>query len=299
MITLLKLGMDTSAISSDFPFESHFAEVHGSRMHYIEEGMGDPVLFLHGNPTSSYLWRNIIPWVSGKRRCIAPDLIGMGLSDKPKLQYKFEDHYRYVSGFIEKMELRDITLVVHDWGSGLGFHYASLHPENIKGIAFMEVLLFPASWKHFPRDFKMGFKLMRTPYVGWFLISVMNVFIKQILPQATHRTLTDEEMEAYKTPFPTIASRKPLREFPREIPIDGKPARMQKIVSEYGQKIQKSTYPKLLLYANPGGLVTAREVEWCKTHLKNLTTVDLGPGIHFVQEDHPHEIGKAVAEWLP
>ncbi len=290
--------MSTQKIATDFPFESKYVEILGSRMHYIDEGQGDPILFSHGNPTSSYLWRNIIPHVVSKGRCIAPDLIGMGKSDKPNLKYQFEDHYRFLLAFINQLDLDSITLVIHDWGSGLGFHFAACHPDRIKGIAFMEAILRPVTWDDFPPDFKMGFKLMRTPYIGWLMISVMNFFIKKILPQATHRKLTPVEIETYNQPYPTIASRRPIRQWPREIPINGHPVRMQKIIAEYSQKMQESLYPKLLLYANPGGLITAEGVKWCQKHLKNLNTVELGTGLHYVQEDHPEKIGKAIANWM-
>lgn len=290
--------MEESNISAAFPFESKYLEVLGSKIHYIDEGQGDPILLLHGNPTSSYLWRNVIPHLISKGRCIAPDLIGMGKSDKPDLDYRFEDHYRYLLEFIDNLKLQKITLVLHDWGSGLGFHFAANHQERIKGVVFMEALIRPVSWSDFPPDFKMGFKLMRTPYVGWFMISVLNFFVKKILPQATIRALTAEEMTVYNRPYSTIESRKPVRQWPCEIPIDGKPARMQKIVHDYSTKLKESTYPKLLLYAVPGGLITNRGVQWCEEHLKNLTTVELGTGLHYLQEDHPHKIGHAIAEWL-
>ena len=166
----------TSAISADFPFESKFVDILGSRMHYIEEGSGDPILFLHGNPTSSYVWRNIIPHLSAHGRCIAPDLIGMGKSDKPALAYRFEDHAKYLDGFIEKLELRNITLVLHDWGSGLGFHYFARHEDNVKALVFMEAILRPMSWDEFPIGPRIGFKLFRAPGLGWLMLSVFNMF---------------------------------------------------------------------------------------------------------------------------
>jgi haloalkane dehalogenase len=284
-------------ISAEFPFKSNFVEVHGSKMHYVDEGSGDPILFLHGNPTSSYLWRNIIPYLTTHGRCIAPDLIGMGKSDKPRLAYRFLDHYKYVKGFIEKLGLEKITLVIHDWGSGLGFHYAMENESNIKGLAFMEALLKPSRWNDFPKDFKMGFKLMRTPIIGWFMISVMNVFVKQVLPDATVRDLSPEEKSNYLEPFKTIASRKPIRQWPCEIPIDGKPTDMHSLISNYCQKLQNSNLPKLLFYATPGGIVTPKVVEWSKEKLKNLKTVDIGSGIHYIQEDNPHKIGEELSKW--
>lgn len=286
-----------NSISAEFPFQSKFVEVHGSKMHYIDEGDGDPILFLHGNPTSSYLWRNIIPYLTPHGRCIAPDLIGMGKSDKPKLAYRFFDHYKYVEGFVEALKLRNITLVIHDWGSALGFHYAMQHENNIKGMAFMEALITPLKWSGFNKDFKMGFKLMRTPAVGWFMISVLNVFNKRILPAATVRKLSAEELAMYQQPFRTIGSRRPVRQWPREIPIDGKPAEVHEVIEQYHQKLQQSDLPKLLFYATPGGLINEEAVAYCKAHFKNLETVHIGPGIHYLQEDNPHKIGAELARW--
>ena len=289
--------MADNDISADFPFESKYITVHGSKMHYIEEGEGDAILFLHGNPTSSYLWRNIIPHMTTRGRCIAPDLIGMGKSDKPDIGYHFVDHVKYLDDFIEAMGLKNITLVIHDWGSGLGFHYAMRHEDNVKGIACMECILRTVSWAEFPKDFKMGFKLMRTPGVGWFMISVMNVFVNQILPQAVVRTLTPEEMRHYNEPYPTVGSRKPVRQWPCEIPIDGTPADVTDIVNTYSKKLTETELPILLLTATPGGLVNADTVAWCKNNMKNLTVQDVGKGIHFLQEDNPHGIGEAIAAW--
>ncbi len=285
-------------ISADFPFESKYVTVHGSRMHYVDEGAGDPVLFLHGNPTSSYLWRNIIPHIVPHARCIAPDLIGMGKSDKVLCPYRFQDHSWYVEGFIDELKLENITLVIHDWGSALGFHYARRHERNVRGLAFMEALLCPVRWAEFPKDFKMGFRLMRTPGIGWFMVSVMNVFLNQIMPQTIVRALTTEEQRRYAEPFPTIGSRKPVRQWPREIPIDGTPSDVHDVVAGYSAWLQQTPIPKLLLHATPGGIIRADTVEWAREHFTNLKTVDLGKGIHYLQEDHPEEIGKALASWL-
>ncbi len=289
--------MATNEISAEFPFDSKYVTVQGAKMHYVEQGEGDPVLFLHGNPTSSYLWRNIIPHVSPHARCIAPDLIGMGKSDKPALAYRFVDHLKYLEGFIKAMGLKNVTLVIHDWGSGLGFHYAMRHEENVKGIAFMEAIIQTVKWVDFPADFRNGFKLMRTPGIGFFMVSVMNVFVKQILPQAIARKLTDEEKAQYEEPFPTVTSRKPVRQWPCEIPIEGKPKDVHDIVTTYNAKLQESQLPKLLFYAHPGGLIREETVAWCKANLPNLQTVDIGEGLHFVQEDNPHLIGEEIAKW--
>ena len=210
-------------ISTEFPFRSNF-EVHGSKIHYIDEGKGEPILFLHGNPTSSYLWRNIIPHLTDKARCIAPDLIGMGKSDKPDIEYRFFDHAKYVEGFIEKMKLKDITLVVHDWGSGLGFHYAMRNEDKIRGIAFMESILFPLeSWDMFPTESRKIFQSFRTPDVGWDMIVNQNLFIEEILRKQIVRRLTEEEMTHYREPFRKPEYRKPVWRWPNEIPIEGKP----------------------------------------------------------------------------
>ena len=289
--------MTTKAISANFPFASQYVEIEGSKIHYIDEGSGDPILFLHGNPTSSYLWRNILPYLVPHGRCLALDLIGMGKSDKPDLDYRFFDHSKYVEGFIERLGLSHLTLVIHDWGSALGFHYAMRHENNIKGIAFMEALLKPVRWEDFPSDFKMGFKLFRTSGIGWLMISVMNMFVTQILPQAIVRKLSAEEKNYYAAPYKTVQSRKPVRQWPCEIPIEGKPADVYEVISNYNQKLQESEVPKLLFFATPGGIIDSRTVDWCTQHLKNLTVVHIGEGIHFLQEDNPHLIGEELAKW--
>ncbi len=170
---------DTQEISAAFPFESKFVAVHDSKMHYIDVGEGDPILFLHGNPTSSYLWRNIIPHLSGQGRCIAPNLIGMGKSDHPDIPYRYDDHYRYVSGFIDALDIgSNLTLVIHDWGSGLGFRWAHDHEGSVKAIAFMEAMIRTMSLDDMPGSLRVAFRMMRAPVLGWLMISVANIFIK-------------------------------------------------------------------------------------------------------------------------
>lgn len=284
-------------ISADFPFQSKFVSVHGSRMHYVDEGTGDPFLFLHGNPTSSYLWRNIIPHVTPLGRAIAPDLIGMGKSDKPAIDYRYQDHYQYLEGFINALDLTNITLVLHDWGSGLGFNFAAQNPERIKAIAFMEAMVLPRSWSDFAPSLRFSFKIMRTTFGSWLMVSVANIFIKQMLPQMIVRKLSKTEKAYYSEPYQTIASRKPLRQWPLELPLDGQPADVHEIVVNYNQWLQQTNIPKLLLYVSDGVGIGANELAWCRQHLSNLTTIDVGSSIHFIQEDSPHLIGKNLAEW--
>jgi len=290
--------MSGREISADFPYVSRFMEVHGAKIHYVEEGSGEPILFLHGNPTSSYLWRNIIPYLTSFGRCLAPDLIGMGKSDKPDIEYRFFDHVKYVEGFIENMRLQNITLVIHDWGSGLGFHYAMRHESNVKGIAFMEAIVMSVpSWEVFPAELKEIFQAFRTPEVGWDMIVNKNMFIEQILPGGVVRTLTEDEMNHYREPFIDPASRKPIWRWPNEIPIGGEPPDVAEAVDNYSQKLQQSELPKLLFSATPGAILPPLVVEWCQQNLKNLKTVNIGQGIHFLQEDNPHLIGSEIAKW--
>lgn len=289
--------MSKQPISSAFPFESKYIEVHGSQMHYIDVGEGDPILFLHGNPTSSYLWRNIIPYMSDRARCIAPDLIGMGKSDKPNIPYRFDDHYKYITGFIEALDLKQITLVIHDWGSGLGFNYAMQNENNIKGIAFMEAIIRPMSLSSFPFQFALLFRLFRTGGVGEFMNGRMNFFVKQMLPAATVRSLSAAEKAYYAEPYPDYASRKPTWQWPREIPFSSQPADNYATIQAYWEKLQQSPVPKLMLTATPGGIIPESAVPELQQKLPNLTTVHIGAGTHYVQEDNPHGIGKALQEW--
>jgi haloalkane dehalogenase len=286
-------------ISAAFPFESRFVEVEGSRLHYIDEGSGNPVLFLHGNPTSSYLWRNIIPYVSPSHRAIAMDLIGMGKSDKPDIDYRFFDHYEYVEGFIKALDLKNITFVIHDWGSSLALHYARQNEGNVEAIVMMEAILAPVpSWDEFPPELVETFQAFRTPDVGWEMIVNQNMFVEAVLPGAIVRDLSDEEMNVYREPYIETSSRKPLWRWPNELPIAGQPADVIDAIVTYNGWLQETEIPKLLFSAAPGAIMPPPIVEWCKANIKNLETVDLGEGIHFLQEDHPHEIGEALTRWL-
>lgn len=285
-------------VSPEFPFESKYMDVLDSKMHYVEQGKGDPILLLHGNPTSSYLWRNIIPYLSPHSRVIAVDLIGMGKSGKPDIAYRFVDHARYLEAFIKQMNLKNITLVVHDWGSGLGFYYAMRHEDNIKGIAFMEAIIRTATWDDFGIIDEFIFKRFRDPVKGPEWIIEDNFFIEKGIPAFTGRSLSDKEMDVYRSPFLEKKSRKPILVWPNEIPIDGEPADMYQIITEYFMKLQASQVPKLLLWADPGAIIKEDDVETLQKQLPNLETRYIGKGIHYIQEDQPHNIGTALAEWI-
>ncbi|WP_299491766.1 haloalkane dehalogenase [uncultured Shewanella sp.] len=286
-----------ASINADFPFDSHYINIKGSKMHYIDEGHGDPILFLHGNPTSSYLWRNIIPYVSHDARAIAVDLIGMGKSDKPNIEYSFEDQATYLEAFINKLNLKNITLVVHDWGSGLGFNYAALNENNIKGIVFMESLIKPFTWESMPKEGAAMIKQIKTPGVGENMIMKQNFFIEMFLPNAIIRPLTQAEMDYYRSPYPTPESRKPIWKWPTEIPISGKPNNVHKIVSHYQRWLQETNLPMLLLNATPGMMIQENEVNWVKNNIRNVQVINIGRGLHFIQEDNPDAIGTAISSW--
>ncbi len=260
------LVTDDKAISAAFPFESKFIEVEGSKIHYVEEGTGDPIVFLHGNPTSSYLWRNIIPYAAKVGRAIAPDLIGMGKSDKPDIEYRFFDHVPYVESFIEQLGLQNITLVIHDWGSGIGFHYASRHEDNVKGLAFMEAIL-PMSWDTFPEEGVEMFKSFRTKDVGEDMLIKKNMFVENVLPAFVVRTLTDEEMGHYREPYKEESARKPVWRWPNELPIDGEPPEVWEAVTAYQEWLQRTEVPKILLDASPGAIMSPELVEWFSSNL--------------------------------
>ena len=285
-------------ISAEFPFESKYLEVKGSKIHYIEEGEGDPILFLHGNPTSSYLWRNIIPYLSAQGRCIAPDLIGMGKSGKPDIDYGFHDTYAYLDAFISKLGLKNVTLVLHDWGSGMGFHYANLNRENVKAIAFMEAMYDAPTLFDMPASIKMALKMIRTPFIGWLMVNVANMFIKKMLQDMILRKLSDAEMKYYAAPYPTIKSRKPLLAWPEAVPFDGgNPKTVAKAVAAWNKWLMASEIPKLCFYVSPGVAIKEKDVKIIKEGMKNLEMIELGEGLHFIQEDYPHEIGVGISEW--
>lgn len=282
-----------------FPYKSHLVTVYGSKMRYVEEGKGNPILLIHGNPSSSYMWRNVIPFLKPHGRVVAMDLIGFGESAKPDIEYRFVDHYRYLEGFIARLKLRNVTLVMHDWGSALGFYYASQHPDNVKGMAFFEALLMPLpKLDLWPKQAADAFRAYRTPTVGWHLIVDDNEFIEKRVQEGVLRHLSKEELDHYREGFEQPQYRKPLWRWPNELPIDGQPADVAAIQMRYLAFLGTSAVPKLLLYAKPGVLTPEPIVEWSKQNLKNLEAVYVGEGLHHLQEDHPAETGKAIAQWI-
>ncbi|MGH1348063.1 MAG: haloalkane dehalogenase [Nannocystales bacterium] len=287
-------------ISADFPFESHFVDVLGSSMHYVDEGSGPPVLLLHGQPTSAYLWRNVIPHLTSSHRVIAVDLIGFGESGKPDIDYRVADHAQYLEAFIQALEIGDdLALVVHDWGSFLGFDYAMQHPEQIRGIAFMESMLRPIpGYDFWDEQTAMFMQAVRTEGVGEPMILEDNLFIEAMIPSMVLRDLTPEEHDRYREPFLDPQTRGPMLVFPRELPVGGEPADVHARQVAYLDALQTSQIPKLHVHVEPGVVNTAEDVSWAQDNLPNLTSVGVGAGLHYLQEDHPHEIGQAIADWL-
>jgi haloalkane dehalogenase len=282
-----------------------------SEMSYVDlpgrDADADPIVFLHGNPTSSYLWRNIIPHVAGLGRCLAPDLIGMGQSGKippskapsakaPSGRYDLDDHIRYLDAWFEALDLRrQVTLVLHDWGSVLGFHWARRFPERVKAIAYMEALVQPRLWSDFPAPRAEIFRLLRGPQ-GEQRVFADNFFIETVLPKSIMRPLSDAEMVAYRAPFVDPATRGPTLAFARQLPIEGEPADVAALVADYAQWMATNDLPKLFIAAEPGALLTGRARDFCRSW-RNQREFSVA-GIHYVQEDSPDEIGRALRDFL-
>ena len=278
-----------------------FIEIKGRRMAYIDEGSGDPIVFQHGNPTSSYLWRNVMPHCAGLGRLIACDLIGMGdsakLSPSGPERYSYVEQREFLHGLWEELKLGNkVILVLHDWGSALGFDWANQHRDRVQGIAYMESIVMPIGWEDFPEQVRDVFRAFRSP-AGEQLVLKDNVFVEQVLPGAIMRPMSAEEMGYYRKPF--LASgedRRPTLSWPRQIPIDGEPADVVAIVAEYAAWLTKSSIPKLFVNAEPGALLKGRARDFCRTW-PNQTEITV-KGAHFIQEDSPDEIGTAVADFV-
>jgi haloalkane dehalogenase len=293
--------MEQPEISADFNYVHREVDVLDSKMAYVDTGeaSGKTVVFLHGNPTSSYLWRNIIPHVASKARCIAPDLIGMGRSGKPSIEYCLADHARYLGAFLEAIVPDGpIILVIHDWGSALGLDWARHHYDRVSGIVLMEFITH-LRWDDFPEQPRAAFKAFRSPETGRKLLIEDNAFIESILPTGIVRKLNDVEMDRYREPFKTPASREPVYRWPNEIPIEGSPADVVEVAEKYHEWLLNTDTPILLFWATPGALIPEKAAAWYASTLKNVRSVGVGPGVHYIQEDNPHLIGREIAEWLP
>ena len=287
-----------SAISTADPAVRKSVAVLDSEMAYVETGSGDPIVFLHGNPTSSYLWRNVIPHCADVGRCLAPDLIGMGQSGKnPAGSYRFVDHARYLDAWFDAVVPEgQVTFVIHDWGSALGFHWGNRHRDRVKGYAYMEAIVRSVTWDEWPEAARGIFEALRSP-AGEEMVLDNNVFVENVLPGSILRDLTDEEMAPYRAPYTEPGeSRRPTLTWPREIPLAGEPADVVEIVDSYAAWLSKSDVPKLFFNADPGAILTGPQREFCRTWPnQDERTI---AGVHFVQEDSADEIGPAVAEFV-
>ncbi len=292
--------MSTEKMSTEkMSTEKKTVQVKGKRMAYVEAGSGDPIVFLHGNPTSSYLWRNIIPHLADQGRCLAPDLIGMGdsekLSDSGPGSYRLVEHREDIDGLLDELGVREnVTFVVHDWGSALGFDWARRHAHAIKGIAHMEAIAAPREWADFGERGDL-FRMLRSP-AGDAAVLEKNFFVEKMLPGAIMRKLSDEEMNEYRRPFLTPGEdRRPTLTWPREIPIGGEPADVVRICQDYSAWMAANDIPKFFVNVEPGAIVTGKTRAFCRTW-KNQTEITV-EGVHFVQEDHPDAIGKGIRDW--
>jgi haloalkane dehalogenase len=284
-------------ISASDPHPRRRARILDTEISYVDVGQGDPIVFLHGNPTSSYLWRNIIPHVADLGRCLAPDLVGMGRSGpSPSGAYRFADHAGYLDAWFEALGLADnVTLVLHDWGSALGFHRACRYPKQFRAIAYMEAIVAPRRWDDFPNGRDRMFRALRSD-AGERLVLEDNFFVETVLPKSIIRSLGEAEMEAYRRPFRKREARLPMLVWPRELPIEGEPGDIVAIVERYGAWLARAQVPKLFINADPGALLTGRLRDICR-RWPNQREVTV-KGIHYVQEDAPQEIGAALRAFL-
>ncbi len=288
--------MSTAALSKQSKI------VNGKQMAYHDTGSGDAVVFLHGNPTSSYLWRDIVPHVSGHARCVVPDLIGQGDSDKldnPGTDsYTFAEHREYLDGLLDQLDLGDnVTFVIHDWGSALGFDWANRHRDRVAGIVYMEAIVRPVTWDEWPESAVGIFEALRSE-AGEEMALTKNLFVEAILPASIIRTLSDDEMNEYRRPFINPGEdRRPTLTWPRQIPIEGEPADVVEIVQSYADWLSNSDVPKLFINAEPGAILTGPQREFARTWPNQTETTVAGR--HFIQEDSADEIGEAIAGWLP
>ena len=277
-------------VSSQFNYPSHYQEINGAKIHYIEAGKGNPIVFLHGIPTSNYLWRNIIPFLSPLGRCIAPDLIGCGKSAKPDIDYTVRDHIKYIDDFIESMQLKNIILIMHGWGSVIGLDYAMRHEKNCKGLVFYEPFFPQVNGDNISLPLQEQLAIAQEPAV----------FLDAFFSQSSIRPLTKEAIDYYRQPFLQKGTHKPIAQYLNELPhsSDANVTDVDKLIAQYSEKLQKSSLPKLMLYSIPGFITAIATVLWAKEKIPNLEVIELGEEMHLAQESCPAFIGEAISVWL-
>lgn len=290
--------MKKGSVPADFPFESRYVDVLGSKMHYVEQGSGNPILFLHGMPASNYTWRNIIPHLSTLGRCIAPDLIGTGKSDKPDIEYTIFDHIKYIENFIEALGLKHLIIVMHGWGSIIGFDYAMKHEKNCKGLVFYEAFLRPIDGDIISLPLQEQISTLEDQEDIYDIIMSGTGFVDQVLPQSMMRTLTAEEMAHYREPFTTEGAGKALQQYFRELPRGDGHSIVDQVIDSYSKALTSSYLPKLMLYSIPGFITTIATVMWAKEHLQNLEIAEIGEDLHYAQESNPALMGETISIWV-
>jgi haloalkane dehalogenase len=288
--------------SDDFPYESKYTTIKGHKIHYIDAGEGDTFLFLHGNPTSMYLWRNVMRYIAPHGRIVALDNIGFGKSEQPEgLSYTYQMHYEYVEAFIKQQKLKKVILIIHDWGSVLGLQYAMENSRNVKGVVFMEAIIPPAFPMEKIEDFGPVaglFSQFRQEASGKEMLIEQNMFIEGILLNgAVTRQLSDEEKAVYHAPFKDKAKRFPIYVWPNELPIGGTPERNVNLVNKIGKWLERSRTPKLLQYVSPGAIISPEDANWMAENYRNIETQFVGYGAHYIQEDNPEVIGRGIVDW--
>lgn len=289
--------MTIERIPKEVPFPSKYVDVNGSKMHYIETGSGNPILFLHGIPTSSYLWRNIMPHLATLGRCIAPDLIGYGKSDKPNIEYSIFNHIEYINKFIEALKLKNITIIMHGWGSIIGFDYAMRHEANCNGLVFYEAILHSLAGNDMSLPYQEQLMSLRSVEQSELINNSMPL-VEQMLAQAAMRELTDDEMKFYSQPFSEQGSGKPIVDYLLELPKGDGQSKIDQLISRYSEKLTKSFLPKLLLYSVPGFITTIESVIWARDNLLNLEIAEIGEELHLAQESFPDLMGEIISVWL-
>lgn len=290
--------MANERISERLSYPSQFVEVYESKMHYIEAGEGNPILFLHGIPTSCYLWRNIIPHLSSLGRCIAPDLIGFGKSDKPDIEYTVFDHIKYIDKFIETLNLKHITLILHGWGSVIGFDYATRNENNCVGIVFYEAFLRSVNGHDVALPFQEQIHELQSEENIADIITNGASFVDKVIPQHVMRQLSDEEMNNYRQPFVQEGTGKPILQYLKDLPKGDHKSKVDDLIANYSKKLTKSSLPKLMLYSVPGFVTTIATAMWAKEHLPHLEIAEIGEELHLAQESYPQLMGETISVWL-